>query len=101
MQARVRLEEAAHQRRIAGDDHDEAVAMILHPLQQRLDRLRAEVLPSGVAARERVRLVDEEHAVERALDRAVVLIAVVPTYSPTSPARSTSTRWPRLSSPIA
>src|SRR6266511_2188464 len=73
MQARVRLEEAAHQRRIAGDDHDEAVAMILHALQQRLDRLRAEVLPSGVAARERVRLVDEEHAVERALDRAVRL----------------------------
>src|SRR6266511_1927541 len=73
MQARVRLEEAAHQRRIAGDDHDEAVAMIHHALQPRLDRLRAEVLPSGVAARERVRLVDEEHAVERALDRAVRL----------------------------
>src|SRR6266511_4398238 len=73
MQARVRLEKAAHQRRIAGDDHDEAVAMVLHPLQQRLDRLRAEVLPARVAARERVRLVDEEHAVERALDRAVRL----------------------------
>src|SRR6478752_3831739 len=29
-----------------------------------------------------------------------VLIAVRPTYWPTSPARSTSTRWPRLSSPI-
>ena len=29
-----------------------------------------------------------------------VLIAVSPTYWPTSPARSTSTRWPRLSSPI-
>ena len=30
-----------------------------------------------------------------------VLIAVMPTYSPTRPARSTSTRWPRSSSPIA
>src|SRR5712691_10200335 len=30
-----------------------------------------------------------------------VLIAVAPTYWPTSPARSTSTRWPRLSRPIA
>src|SRR5829696_1217895 len=29
-----------------------------------------------------------------------VLIAVRPTYWPTSPARSTSTRWPRRSSPI-
>src|SRR5579884_1540313 len=29
-----------------------------------------------------------------------VLIAVSPTYWPTSPARSTSTRWPRRSSPI-
>src|SRR5436189_3855425 len=30
-----------------------------------------------------------------------VLIAVIPTYSPTRPERSTSTRWPRSSSPIA
>src|SRR6266511_4046017 len=73
LQPRVGLEKAAHQRRIAGDDHDEAVAVVLHPLQQRLDRLGAEVLPPLVPSRERVRLVDEEHAVESALDRAIRL----------------------------
>src|SRR4029453_2434884 len=46
LQARVRLEEATHQRRVAGDDHNEAVAVILHALEQRLDRLGTEVEPS-------------------------------------------------------
>src|SRR5439155_14560904 len=59
LQARVRLEEAAHQRRVAGDDHDEAVAVILHPLQQRLDCLGAEVLAALIATRDRTRLADE------------------------------------------
>ena len=72
-QARVRVEEASHQPRVAGDDHDEAVAVVLHPLEQRLDRLGAEVLAPVARRRERVRLVDEEHAVERAADRAVGL----------------------------
>ena len=49
-QARVRVEEGAHQPRIAGDDDDEAVAVVLHPLQQRLDRLGAEVEPAVAAA---------------------------------------------------
>src|SRR6266545_1189608 len=48
------------------------MAVVLHPLQQRLDRLRAEVLPC-LGAGERVRLVDEEHAVERALHDSVGL----------------------------
>ena len=67
-QARVRLEEAPHQPRVAGDDHDEPVAVVLHPLEQRLDRLVAEVEPLALA-RERVRLVDEEDAVDRLADR--------------------------------
>jgi hypothetical protein len=48
------------------------VAIVLHPLEQGLDRLRAEVEPAA-ARRERVRLVDEEDAVEGAPDRAVGL----------------------------
>src|SRR5437763_13151116 len=68
----IRVEEAVHQLRVAGDDHDEPVAVVLHPLQQRLDRLGPEVLPL-VAPVERVGLVDEEDAVERAADDAVGL----------------------------
>jgi len=48
------------------------VAVILHALEERLDRLRAEVARL-VPSRERVRLVDEEHAVERALHGTVGL----------------------------
>ena len=61
-----------HEPRIAGDDHDEAVPVVLHPLEDRLDRLGAEV-ELRPARCERVRLVDEEDAVERAPDRAVGL----------------------------
>jgi hypothetical protein len=61
-----------HQPRIAGDDHHESVPVVLHPFQQRLDRFRPEVHPL-VRGRERVRLVDKEHAVERTADRAVGL----------------------------
>src|SRR6185437_10025632 len=46
-QTRVRLEEPAHEPRIPGHDHDEAVPVILHPLEQRLDRLVAEVESRG------------------------------------------------------
>ena len=50
------------------------MAVVLHSLQQRLDRLGPEVLPHvGARPREGVRLVDEEDAVEGALDRAVGL----------------------------
>src|SRR6476620_11569275 len=61
-----------HQPGIAGHDHDEAVPVVLHSLEQRLDRLRPEVL-ALVSRRERVRLVDEEDAVERAPDHPVGL----------------------------
>ena len=52
-QARVRVEEALHQPRVARDDHDEAVAVVLHPLEQRLDRLGPEVLAARPPARAR------------------------------------------------
>src|SRR5829696_3877229 len=71
LQTGIRLQETAHQRGVAGDDHDEPVAVVLHPLQQRLHRLGPEV--ARLAAGECVRLVDEEHAVERSPDRAVGL----------------------------
>jgi hypothetical protein len=67
---RVRVQEALHQPGIAGRDHDQPLAEILHPLQQRLDRLGSEVEPL-VLGREGVRLVDEEHSVEGATDDAV------------------------------
>src|SRR3954465_15220884 len=61
-----------HQPGIAGHDHDEAVTVVLHSLEQRLDRLRSEVL-AFVSRRERIRLVDEEDTVERAPDYPVGL----------------------------
>src|SRR5207244_3710683 len=48
-QAWVRLEKPSHQPRVAGDDHDQAVAVVLHSLEQRLDRLVAEVEPLAFA----------------------------------------------------
>ncbi len=42
-EARVRVEELVHQVRVASDDHDEFVAVVLHPLDERLDCLGAEV----------------------------------------------------------
>ena len=57
----VRPEEVVHPVLVAGEDHDELVALGLHHLQQDLDRLAAVVaLVLGLV--EVVRLVDEEHA---------------------------------------
>ena len=42
-QTGIRVEEPVHESRVAGDDHDEAVAVVLHPLEDRLDRLWPEV----------------------------------------------------------
>src|SRR4051794_31923137 len=71
-QARIRLEEAVHQSWVAGDDDDEPVAEVLHPLEQRLDRLRPEV-EAAADRRERIGLVDEEDAVQRTADSAIGL----------------------------
>jgi hypothetical protein len=48
------------------------VAVVLHSLEERLDRLGAEVEPV-LGGRERVGLVDEQHAVEGAPDRPLGL----------------------------
>jgi hypothetical protein len=65
----IRVEERPHEARVAGDDHDQPVPVVLHPLEERLHRLGAEVETSvALARRERVGLVDEEHAVECAPD---------------------------------
>ena len=65
-QARIAVDEAAHLVAVAGDDHDDAVAIVLHEFQQRVDRFLAEV---GTAAAgrggEAIGLVDEQDAVER------------------------------------
>ena len=55
---------------IAGQDHDQPLAVVLGPLEQRLDRLAAvHILP--FSRHEAVRFVDEQHAVERLVDLGV------------------------------
>ncbi len=48
---------------VAGDDHHEVVAVVLHRLDQRVDGLLAVLVPG-----QRVGLVDEQHALDRAGD---------------------------------
>src|SRR5439155_21144615 len=62
-EARIAGNEAAHFVRIAGDNNDQAVAVILHKLEQRLDGLAPEITlpPSGGKA---VGLVDEQNSIE-------------------------------------
>jgi len=58
--------------------------IVLHPLEQRLDGLGAEVHPP-VRRRERVGLVDEEDTIERATDRSVGLGGRVTDILPDEP----------------
>ena len=53
-----------HQTRVPGDDDHEPVPVILHPLQEGLDRFLAEVDTPLARPREGVGLVDEKDAVE-------------------------------------
>ena len=57
----IRAEEVVHPVLVAGEDHDELVALGLHHLEQDLDRLAA-VVALVLGPVEVVRLVDEEHA---------------------------------------
>ena len=72
--------------------------MVLHLLEQRRDRLRAEVLLAAV--HERVRLVDEEDAAQRVARRPRSPWSRSGRRSPaTSPERSVSTSWPFETTP--
>ena len=60
------MDEIVHQFVVARDDDDEVLAVVLHRLQDRVDRLLAEVVFGFVG--ERVRFVDEEESALRAFD---------------------------------
>src|SRR5208282_3442429 len=66
-QTGIGVEEAAHLAGIAGDNDAEPVAVVLHQLEQGVDRLAAEV-GAVMGGSEAVGLVDEEDAVEGCLD---------------------------------
>lgn len=69
-QAGVGVEEPPHQLRVAGDDDDQLVAVVLHHLHQRVDGLLPEVGPGAArAGGERVRLVDEQGPTQRPGDQ--------------------------------
>ena len=63
LEAGVLGDEDRHRQRVAGDDHDQVVALVLHLLDQGVDGFLA-VLVAG----QRVGLVDEEHAALGLLD---------------------------------
>ena len=64
---RIALEERVHPALVAGEDHHQIVALVLHHLQQDLDRLLP-VVALVLGAIEVVRLVDEQHAAHRLLE---------------------------------
>ena len=66
-QPRIRLQQRVHFVRITGQNHDQPVAIILRPLQQRLHRFVA-IRLLAFARHQAVRFVDEQHAVERLVD---------------------------------
>ena len=63
--AGIGVDEAAHFVGIAGDDHHDAVAVVLHEFQQRVDRFPAEISARSGRARKRIGFVDEENAIQR------------------------------------
>ena len=65
-EARIALEEGVHAVPVAGEDHHQVVALVLHHLHQDLDRLLA-VVALVLGPIQVVRLVDEEHAAHGAL----------------------------------
>ena len=66
-QAGVAAEELLHAVLVAGDDDDQIVAMVLHLLQQHLDRLLA-VVTLVLRSIQVVGLVDEQHSAHCALE---------------------------------
>ena len=65
-EARVALEEGVHARLVAGEDHHQVLALVLHHLHQDLDGFLA-VVALVLRAVQVVGLVDEQHAAHRAL----------------------------------
>ena len=63
--SRIGVDEAPHLVGVTGDDHHDAVAVVLHEFQQRVDRLPAEIPARSRRARQRIGLVDEENSIER------------------------------------
>ena len=63
----IRHEEFLHRRGVAGNNHDEPIAIILHRFQQSVDRLVTISIAAGYAARscQRICLVDEQNTAER------------------------------------
>ena len=73
-QAGVGGQEALHLLLVPGQDDDQVLAVVLGPLEQRLDRLHAEPVGLPVALVDQaVRLVDEQHPAERGVDQLVGL----------------------------
>ena len=64
--AGIALEETRHPILVAGEYHDQIVAMVLHHLQQDLDRLLS-VVALVLRPIEVIRFVDEQHAAHRLL----------------------------------
>ena len=75
--ARVHSEELLHAVTVSGQDHHQALALVLHHLQQYLDRLNP-VVALVLGAIEVVGLVDEEHPAVGALDHLLGLGRGVP-----------------------
>ena len=73
-QARVAAHEPVHVVRVAREHDDQPVAVVLGPLEQRLDRLGAVRVTAGVpVVVQRVGLVDEQDAAHRGVDELVRL----------------------------
>ena len=79
--AGIGREELVHAVLVAGEDHDQPVAVVLHHLQEDLDRLLA-VVALVLGPVQVVRLVDEQHAAVRALEHVLGLGRRVPDVLP-------------------
>ena len=92
----VLRDEVHHRLRVAGDDDDEVLPVVLHLLDERVDGLLRGLVPG-----EAVGLVDEEHAADRLGADLGRLHRRLPDVPGDELQASTSTGWPWGSSPSA